>query len=67
MRVVHARTLVGSSVWDGCVVHGIGRSPSQTVPFRAIHNRAFGLQKGCRTGSEQRVWREKSLQMSGSA
>ena len=67
MRVVHARTLVGSSVWDGCVVHGIGRSPSQTVPFRAIHNRAFGLRKGCRAGTRWRVWRETSLQMGGSA
>ena len=48
---------------------GTGRchNGDQTAPFRAIHDRVFGLQNGCRTGTERRVWREKSLQMSGSA
>jgi len=48
---------------------GTGRchNGDQTAPSRAIHTRAFGLQKGCRTGSGRRVLREESLQMSGSA
>ena len=47
--------------------HGGCHDGTQLDPSRAIHNHAFGLQNGCRTRSEQRVWREKSLQMIGSA
>src|SRR5664280_129355 len=47
--------------------HGGERDEPQLDPFRAIHTRAFGLQKGCRPRSGWRVWGEKSLQMSGSA
>ena len=47
--------------------HGGYHDETQLDPFRAIHNQAFGLQNGCRTRSERRVWRETSLQMSGSA
>jgi len=47
--------------------HGGCHDGTQLDPSRAIHSRAFGLQKGCRTGLGRRVYREKSLQMSGSA
>ena len=49
--------------WDVAARH----SEACSAPSTTIHNHAFWLQNGCRTRSERRDWRKKSLQMSGSA
>ena len=65
MVTVYSRTPMRSSVWSGHAADGVDHNQAQGVPARAVHDRAFGLQKACKRRSERRVTREKSLQIAG--
>ena len=65
MVTVYSRAPLRSSVWGGHGADGADHNEAQGVSARAIHDRAFGLQKACKRRSERRDGGGISLQITG--